>query len=130
MASGTSDPIIVPGESFSARKNPQFSAVQGVTLDSNGKTIKVTPPKISAENVSGALSNTNTFPAFSFEKISTPEYGVRSDAIARFTGIPVNRPDFMNDYHFIGLMRLVDKITNPTYEGKVVTIYDTPGSKT
>lgn len=51
MAGGTSDPINVPGESFSARKNPQFSQVQGVKLDSNGKTIEVKPPKISNDNV-------------------------------------------------------------------------------
>lgn len=129
MAGGTSDPISVPGESFSARKNPQFSQVQGVKLDSNGKTIEVKPPKISNDNVSGALSNINAFPAFVFEKIATPEYGVRDDAIARFTGVPVNRPDFLNDYHFIGLMRMVDKIISPSYSGKVVAIYSTPGSK-
>lgn len=129
MAGGTSNPINVPGESFSARKNPKFSKVEGVILDSNGKQIEVKPPEISNGNYSDALGVSNSFPAFVFEKISTPEYGVRNDAIARFTGVPVNRPDFLNDYHFISLMRMVDKITAPKYNGKVVAIYNTPGSK-
>lgn len=129
MASGTSDPIIVSSENFSPRKNPSFSKPKGVLIDSYGKTVEVSPPIISAGNYSEALSKTNIFPAFIFEKLSIPEYGASEDAIARFTGVPVNRPDFISDYHFIGLMRMVDKLTNPSYKGKIVAIYDTPGSK-
>ena len=129
MADGTSNPINVPGESFSSRKNPTFSKVSGAKLDSNGKTIEVTPPKITAGNYSEALTNSNSFPTFVFEKISLPEYGVNENSIARFTGVPVNRPDFLNDYHFIGLMRMVDKIIKPKHKGKIVTVYNTPNSK-
>lgn len=130
MANGTSNPITISGENLQSRKNPSFSPVEGVTLTANGKVVEVKPPVGSADEVSEALNlNQNAFPEFLFEKISTPEYGVPNNAIARYTGIPVNRPDYVNDYFFIGIMRAVDKLVNPSYKGRILNIYNTPESK-
>lgn len=130
MSDGTSNPIVISGESLSARKNPVFSPVEGVSMTAYGKQVEVKPPVVNEDNVSEAVyQNRNCFPEFVFEKIGTPEYGVSDKAIARFTGIPVNTPDFLNDYYFIGLMRTVDKLTSPSYRGKIINIYDTPAPK-
>lgn len=130
MASGTSNPITVSGEDLQSRKNPSFSPVEGVETTVNGKSVVVKPPSGSVDGVSESLNlNQNCFPEFLFEKISTPEYGVSKDAIARYTGVPVNRPDYVNDYFFIGIMRTVDKLVNPSYKGKILNVYNTPEPK-
>ena len=130
MASGTSNPVTVSGEDLQSRKNPSFSPVEGVETTVNGKPTVVKPPVGSANGVSESLTlNHNAFPEFVFEKVAAPEYGVSKDAIARYTGVPVNRPDYVNDYHFIGIMRIVDKLVNPSYKGKILNIYNTPESK-
>lgn len=129
MASGTSNPLNVSGEELQSRNNPQFSPVEGVDTDVNGKPAKVTPPVGNADYVSAAMDNRNSFPEFVFEKISVPQYGTQPDAIARYTGVPVNHPDYINDYHFIGLMRMVDGLVKPSYKGKVNNKYDTPAPK-
>ena len=130
MAGGTSSPVEITGGNLSLRKNPTFSPVEGISTTAYGKNVKVIPPEVTTSNLSEAVYNhINCFPAFTFEKISIPEYGASNDSIARFTGIPVNNPDYTNDYFFIGIMRMVDKITNPSYRGKVINIYNTPGPK-
>lgn len=133
MSNGTSPPIELTGESLSARKNPLFSPVQGVPTDVYGKQVEVKPPKIDPDNVSEALRmNKNAFPQFTFEKIGEPEYGVTQKGvtpIGHYTGVPVNRPDYINDYFVISIMRAVDKIVNPSYKGKVVSLYNTPNPK-
>lgn len=130
MASGTSNPVTVSGEDLQSRKNPSFSPVEGVETTVNGKSAVVKPPQGSVDGVSESLNlNHNCFPEFLFEKISTPEYGVSKDAIARYTGVPVNRPDYVNDYFFIGIMRTVDKLVNPSYKGKILNVYNTPEPK-
>ncbi len=130
MASGTSDPFSVSGENLQSRKNPSFSPVEGVGTTANGRQVEVKPPKVTSDNVSEALYlHRNPFPEFVFEKISVPEYGASQDAIARFTGVPVNRPDYLNDYHFIGIMRMVDRLMAPSYRGKINSSYNTPEPK-
>lgn len=131
MSSGTSNPIFITGEAFSARRNPQFSPVEGVSTSAYGKVVEVKPPEANADTVSKALSiNRNAFETFTFEKISVPEYGVEQGGvipIGHYTGIPVNRPDYINDYFFISIMRSVDKLVNPSHQGRIKSIYDTPG---
>lgn len=130
MSSGTSNPVAISGEKLQARRNPVFSPVEGVKTTANGRPVEVKPPLLNADSVSEAVyQNRNPFPEFVFEKISLPEYGSSDRALARFTGVPVNRPDFLNDYYLIGLMRLVDKLTAPAHKGKVINIYDTPEPK-
>lgn len=130
MSSGTSNPVNITGESLQARRNPSFSPVEGIGTNAYGKAVEIKPPLMNADTVSQAVyQNRNPYPEFVFEKIATPEYGVNNKAIARFTGEPVNRPDFFNDYYFIGLMRVVDKLVNPSHKGKVINVYETPNPK-
>lgn len=133
MSKGTSNPVTITGETFSARKNPQFSPVQGINTSVYGETVEVKPPDANADTVSLAFeTNQNSFPQFTFEKISEPEYGRIHNAkipIGHYTGVPVNTPDYVNDYFVISLMRTVDKIVKPVHKGKVNTVYDTPEAK-
>lgn len=130
MSAGTSNPVKATNENLAVRKNPQFSKPEGIKTNAYGKEVEIKPPKVNSDTVSEVLSrNQNCFPEFVFEKLDSPEYGTKSDAIARFTGVPVNKPDYLNDYFFIGLMRMTDKITNPHYRGKIINIYDTPNPK-
>lgn len=119
MSSGTSDTIIITDEELSARKSIRFSPVDGEGLE-------VLPPKITSSDLSEAMNKyVNDYPDFTFEKVGVPDFG-QSDCIARHTGIIANQPDFVNDYFFISLMRCVDKMTTPSYVGRIIVIYDTP----
>lgn len=59
----------------------------------------------------------NPYRDFAFQKITPPYYGNKENCLPRYTGIPANNPDFIADYHFIGIMRLIDKFTNHHYTG-------------
>lgn len=122
MASGTSISFNISNESLSERKSPIFSKVD---LENN----EVFPPKLETTEISTALSYCNPFPEFSFEKISYPDYGSK-DCIAKHLGIPANKPEPVQDYHYIGLARSIDIISNPKYEGRIVVTYDTPKNTT
>ena len=64
---------------------------------------------------------------FIFQKITPPMYGP-DDSIARCTGIPANEPDFIADFHFIGLMRAIDNMALDRYNGYIGGSYNTPGA--
>jgi hypothetical protein len=51
----------------------------------------------------------NQYKDVSFPKICPPLYG-DDNSVARHTGLPINRPDYVADYHFISLMRIIDRM--------------------
>ena len=63
---------------------------------------------------------------FIFQKITPPMYGP-DDSIARTTGVPANEPDFIADFHFIGIMRAIDHMLEHRYSGYISGTFDTPG---
>lgn len=119
MNTGVSPPTILPKENLVARKHASFSPV--------GDGLFAKPPTInSSEDFSVALEKyVNRFPEFTFEKIAQPDFG-NDKSVARVTGFPVNKPDFINDYFFISLMRNIDYIIKSEYKGQINMEYDTP----
>jgi len=121
MAGGGSPNIPITGEPMMARKSPQFSPV---VLKDN----EASPPVLSTSEAMECFDKyVNYFPEFVFDKICEPNYGPAS-CIAQKLGMFANRPDFTNDYHFIGIMRCIDLISKPTYKGKIVLKYGTPSA--
>jgi hypothetical protein len=73
------------------------------------------------------MSYVNKFRDFAFQKITEPDYG-NKNCIARTTGVVANRPDFIADYHFISLMRIVDDLLQHNYKGTIEGNYSNVGS--
>lgn len=118
MSSGTSSGIILPKEKLQSRKYPSFTSVSSYFTGST--------PIVNSTNLSTALSKyINPYPEFTFEKISEMDFG-NSSCIARSTGYPINRPDFVNDYYFISMMRCLDRVLQSEYKGMIKLSYDTP----
>jgi hypothetical protein len=76
---------------------------------------------------SEAMSYVNKYRDFAFQKISQIDYGY-DDNIARYTGVPANQPDFIADFHFIALMRIIDDLLQHKYKGTIVGDYTNTGS--
>lgn len=118
MSAGTGSPINIPREKLKARKHASFSNVSDY--------FKGSTPIVTSENLSTALEKyVNPFPEFAFEKISEVDFG-SSTHLGQTTGRPMNRPDFINDYYFISMMRCIDRVTLPEYKGLIKLKYNTP----
>lgn len=117
---GTSSRIRIGGESFS----PQ----QGMTISPiSGEGIEVLPPKPKGDGTpsEAMYAYRNGDRDFIFQKITPPMYGP-NNSIARVTGIPANEPDFIADYHYVGVMRAIDDMLRHRYKGTLIGNYDTP----
>ncbi len=119
---GTSPRIHIGGEPFSPQKALTLSPIENSDLEA-------TPPQPNGDQPSEAMyAYQNHDRDFIFQKITPPMYGA-DDSIARYTGVPANEPDFIADFHFIGLMRAIDDMTRHRYKGYIGGSYDTPGTK-
>ena len=109
-SSGTSPTFVVSGEDIIERKYHTISTFEVTT---------VKPPQLNSGNdASLAMSKwVQPWPHWNFDKIAFPLY----DGVCQFLGTPSNRPDFIKDYHFIGIMRNVDIYLAPTYSSYIVT---------
>lgn len=107
---GTSPNVVISRERMLAGK---YHDIVSTALES------VQPPVINVGNaVSVAMTKwVQPWPTFNFDKISYPKF----QGIARYTGTPSNRPDFVKDYHFIGVMRCIDRFLSPTYSAFIFT---------
>lgn len=118
---GTSPRIGIGGQSFSPRTAVTLSPVDGSDL-------VALPPNPNGDQPSEAMyAYQNSDRDFIFQKITPPMYG-QDKCIARYTGIPANQPDFIADFHFIGLMRAIDDMARHRYKGYIGGTYDTPGT--
>lgn len=114
--SGVSKTFPVTGEVVKLRK---YHKISGFDLT------EVSPPVISGNEPSVSMIKWVTpWPEISFEKICYPKY----DGVGQYTGIITNKPDFINDYHFIALMRNIDWYCSPTYKSVIVASMTTPQS--
>jgi hypothetical protein len=77
----------------------------------------VQPPKINTNvAISPAISNwIQTSPIWNYERVVEPKF----DGICKKIGTISNRPDPISNYHFIGLMRDVDRIIAPQYDASI-----------
>jgi hypothetical protein len=113
--------IQIGGQSFSPQHGINLSPVENSDLEA-------TPPNPNGDQPSEAMyAYQNHDKDFNFQKITPPMYGP-NDSIARHTGIPANEPDFIADFHFIGIMRAVDDMLRHRYSGYIGGSYDTPGT--
>lgn len=113
MSFGVSVPIHIGGESFSPLLNMKMSPIEydGITVN---------PPTPNGTQPSNAMKiYQNPFKDFAFQKISPSVYGPESSLLPRYTGLPANEPDYIADYHFISLMRLIDKFMKHSYVGYI-----------
>ena len=119
---GTSPRIPIGGEPFS----PQH----GITLSpiDNSDMVAIPPSPNGDGTPSFAMYKyVNEDRDFTFQKITPPMYGP-DDSVARYTRVPANEPDFIADFHFIGLMRAIDNMVRPGYSGYIGGSFDTPGA--
>ena len=120
MATGTSPRIIITGEDYAVIKKLELSPV-------TGDDVVVDPPlPVNGNMPSQAMYDyQNKYKDFSFQKICPPDYGPR-DSLPRLTGMPANNPDYVADFHFIALMRIIDHILQHRYVGYIGGSYNTP----
>ena len=106
----------------------EFHKLTGFSLATTyDSTIPAQPPLPNGDEPSGAMTRfQNLFPEFVFDKISPPEY--RTTLSCR-VGIPTNKPDYVADYHVIGLMRCIDYMLSSGYNGLINGNYNTPNPK-
>lgn len=108
----------------------RFKPVSGMKLSAlEGQGIQALPPIIDKNTGTPAIGIQQTpYSEFAFNHITPPDYG-NDDCIARVTGVPINKPDFVADYHFISLARSIDYLLmNNNYQGKITGNYNTPGA--
>lgn len=120
MSAGVSVPINVPSTNLNKQRGMQLFAPEKVGELS-------TPVPKADGTLSMGMSWTDASMQFTFAKICPPDYGT-DDSIARYTGIPINNPDFVADFHFIGLMRATDKILKPEVIQHISGSYNSPES--
>lgn len=120
MATGTSPRIIITGEDFTIMKRMELSPV-------SGDGVMAEPPlPVNNDMPSQAMYDyQNKYRDFSFEKICAPDYGP-DESLPRLTGMPANKPDYVADFHFIALMRIIDHILQHRYVGYIGGSYNTP----
>ena len=120
MATGTSPRIRITGEDFTTVMKMELSPV-------TGDGVIVDPPVPTEDGMpSQAMYDyQNKYKDFSFEKICVPDYGP-DDSLPRLTGMPANDPDYIADFHFIALMRIIDHILQHRYVGYIGGDYSTP----
>ena len=115
----TTTPINIPGTKFNRLSLTNISPVDPLKVEH-------TPEPKGTQPSQAMKKYQNQYSEFAFSKISPPLYG-NKDSIARHTGLPANKPDFIADYHFIGLMRSIDDILTPLYTGYIGGTTTTPG---
>lgn len=118
---GTSSGQNVPGTQMQPNRGSQLHKPHNVGNGLNAPSPNADGTPSDAFNVSDASS------LFTFSKICPPDYGT-NDSIARYTGVPINKPDFVADFHFIGLMRATDKLLMPKNRAVIGGSANTPSS--
>ena len=127
MAFGTSPKIPITGEDFRTLSGVETSPIEGDGLEA-------LPPLPSGANhdlPSEAMYRyQNQYRDFAFQKITPPDYGWANN-LARITGLPANVPDFVADFHFIGMMRSIDDMIHKStqYKGVITGSWETPKPK-
>ena len=117
---GTSSRIRIGGQNMQSRQGMVVSPVLNDGYNSKAPTCNAdyTPSP-------AMYAYRNHDRDFIFQKICPPMYGP-SGSIARITGIPANEPDFIADFHFIGLMRAIDDMCRHRYSGYIGGSTDSP----
>lgn len=115
-AVGTSPMISIPAEGF---KLTRYMKITGT-----GVSTLISPPSLAS---GGAFSHSmnmwiQPFPLWNFSKITEPKF----DGIGQHIGMITNRPDFISDFHMIGIMRNVDVVLAPSYYSHILSTATTP----
>jgi hypothetical protein len=112
---GTSPAVVISRERM---KEGKYHKIISQTISN------VNPPSVTTGNgVSVAITRwVQSWPTFNFDRISIPRF----DGVSQYTGVPSNRPDFIKDYHFIGVMRCIDRYLSPTYSAFIFTEASSP----
>ena len=118
---GTSPQIEINGTPVTLNRGSQLIVTHSV-----GNGLNAPVPKADG-TLSDAFNMSDASALFTFAKICPPDYGT-DNSIARYTGVPINNPDFVADFHFIGLMRATDKLLMPKNRAVITGGFDTPSS--
>lgn len=119
---GTSSRIRIGGQNMQSRQGMIMSPIKNAEFQSS-------PPIPNNDNTpsQAMYAYQNHDRDFIFQKICPSMYGT-DNSIARITGIPANEPDFIADFHFIGLMRAIDDMCRHRYSGYLIGKVDSPQS--
>lgn len=116
---GTSSQITINGTTVTLNRGSQLISTHSVGNGLNAPSPNADGTPSDAFNMSDASS------LFTFSKICPPDYGT-DNSIARYTGVPINKPDYVADFHFIGLMRATDKLLMPKNRAVIGGSVNTP----
>lgn len=117
---GTSSRIRIGGQNFQARQGMIISPILNDSFQS-------VPPSPNDGTPSPAMyAYQNHDKDFIFQKICPPLYKINDGDISEITGLPINEPDFIADFHFIGLMRAIDDMCRHRYSGYIGGSTDGP----
>lgn len=108
----------------------EFTVLKGFFLSPivNSGNLASPPTPRDSSDVLGITAYVNKHQHFTFSKICPPLYGDQK-SVARFTGIIANEPDYVADFHFIGLMRTIDDMLLHKYSGYISGHWQSIGAK-
>lgn len=121
MSFGTSTNIGITGEEYGSNIRNWFASP---AINDGASGHPPLPNKDGSASIA-MLEFINNDPEFAFSKICPPLYGP-VQSMPRMTGLPGNDPDYIADFHFIGVMRSIDHILQPRYRGTIDGRYITP----
>jgi hypothetical protein len=114
---GTSNVIKIGGEGFRLLKTFTVSKIDKTGL----KFVGAPELKDASDAIGELLYRTNRYPHFVFPKICPPQFP--ENTLAAETRIPGNEPDFISDFHFIGLMRSIDHLLKYNHTCKITGFF-------
>jgi len=83
----------------------------------------VRPPELGVGgSPSEAMSYIQPWPSWNYTKMTEPKF----DGVTQYLGQMSNRPDFISDYHFIGLMRNAELILGPKFDAYIDSYSNMP----
>lgn len=110
---GVSPAFSITSEEFTLR---YLQAVTRFAIDG------VEPPNLGAQGgTSAALALVNYWHPWIDEQLLAPKF----DGVCKYLGTPSNNPTVVKDYHHITLMRAVDYLLAPRYQGLIISTVDT-----
>ena len=113
-ATGVSPQFKITAEEF---KLDFLTTVTDINIDG------VKPPNLGPDGgTSVAMDWINLWFPWIDDKLVEPKY----DGVARYLGMPSNRPSYIKDFHIITLFRAVDYVMAPKYEALFIATVDQP----
>ena len=103
----------------------ELNGTSGISVGNRIIPNILNPPRVSPIGSPSFKMDCGSEVPLLFQKIVEPRF----DGIGMKTGIPVNKPDFISESHFLGIMHATDKIHSPKFVAMIKASADTTGAK-